>query len=249
MKVIFLGTGEAFDENNPNDSVLIIKDKTTLLLDCGYDIPKEIWKYNDDTEFLDYIFISHSHADHYFGLPPLLVRMWEDNRIKPINIICEKNVKKDIIKLLELGYQGFSQKFRFKINFILIETFKKININGLELDFADTIHSKYNLAIKITDNNKSVCYSGDGMFNENTVKLYKNSNLLIQETYLLDQEKIGHATINNTIKMAKENNIDCLALTHINRNLRKDDIKKIKDIIKKEKIKIIIPEPLEEILI
>jgi len=90
MKVIFLGTGEAFDENYLNNSSLVITGKTKLLLDCGMTTPYQLWKYNNDQNLLDAVYISHSHADHYFGLPALLVRMWEEKRKKPITVFSQK---------------------------------------------------------------------------------------------------------------------------------------------------------------
>ena len=94
MKVIFLGVGEAFDENNPNNSHLVLSGKTSLLLDCGFVVPYQLWKYNNDQSFLDGVYITHPHADHYFGLPALLVRMSEEKRTRQFTIICQKGFKK-----------------------------------------------------------------------------------------------------------------------------------------------------------
>ncbi len=41
MKIIFLGVGEAFDENLPNNSQLVMSGKTNLLLDCGFTVPQQ----------------------------------------------------------------------------------------------------------------------------------------------------------------------------------------------------------------
>ncbi|MBU1973994.1 MAG: ribonuclease Z, partial [Nanoarchaeota archaeon] len=130
MRVVFLGVGEAFDENNPNNAHLILS-KTKLLLDCGYSVPVQLWKYNSNQSFLDAVYISHRHADHYFGICPLLTRMWEEKRSKPLTIICQKGLKKVIIKLLEIGYPGFPKKFKFKINFIEVKSGQTINFKEL----------------------------------------------------------------------------------------------------------------------
>lgn len=148
MKIIFLGTGEAFDENNLNNSSLVETKKTKLLLDCGGTVPFELWKYNNDQSFLDAIFVSHGHADHYFGLPSLFVRMWEEKRTKPLTIICQKGLEKDIKKIMELGYKGISSLFKFELKFIGVNPDQKIKFNDLNLSFAETKHSKKNFSDK-----------------------------------------------------------------------------------------------------
>jgi len=241
MKIIFLGTGEALDENNPNNSCLVLSKKTKLLLDCGLTTPYQLWKYNNNQNLLDVVYISHLHSDHSFGLPALVMRMWEEGRRKkPLTIICQEDI---LEKFMEFGYKGFLKKFKFKINYKKAEAEKKIKFKDLELFFAETRHSRKNLAIKINNGNKSVCYSGDGMFIKETERLYRGSDLLIQETYLYDKKIIEHSSIVDAIKMAEENNIKCLALTHINRNLR-PKIKK-KNLFSR-KVKIIIPKTFAE---
>ncbi len=185
MKVVFLGVGEAFDENCPNNLVLILSDQTKLLLDCGYSHP-QIWKYNSDKDFLDAIFVSHCHADHYFGLPAVFLRMWEDGRKKPLRLICQKGFRKIIEDMLEIAYLGFSRKFQFNINYMEVSSGESLKLDDLTLSFAPTTHSLANLAVKVSDGKHSACYSGDGMFNEQTEGLYQCSDLVIQETYSLE---------------------------------------------------------------
>lgn len=246
MKIKFLGVGEAFDENIPNNSHLLITDSTKLLLDCGYSIPQQYWKLDNNFDFLDAIWISHKHADHFFGLPILLMRMWEEGRTRQITIICQKELVGFFKDFTEIAYSGFSAKFKYDINFIGVEAGQTIKLNDSDLSFAPTVHSIENLAIKISDGKNSYCYSGDGQFIEDTIKLYKDCDLVIQETYLYDEKKIGHACITDSIEMAEKNNVKCLALTHLQRDFRKNDLPKIKDKIKSDKVKIIIPEPFDE---
>ncbi len=241
MKVIFLGTGEAFDENMPNNSVLVISDKTNLLLDCGCTTPTQLWKFNNDQSFLDAVYISHTHADHYFGIPALLYRMKEEGRKKALTIICQNT--KTIKDIVNYGYKNLYSKLGFEINFMKVEEEQTIQFNDLKLLFAPTAHSISNFAIKIDDNKKSLCYSGDGGFNEKTEELYKNSDLVIHEAYLYDEKREGHACMIDLIKMAERSNVKCLALTHIHRDLRKELNKKN---ISSKKVKVIIPKPFDK---
>jgi ribonuclease BN (tRNA processing enzyme) len=246
MKIVFLGVGEAFDENNSNNSSLVVSKGAKFLLDCGATAPFELWKYNNDQNLLDAIYISHTHADHYFGLPSLLVRMWEEKRTKPLTIICQKGLKKDIKQIMKLGYDGSAYLFKFKLNFIEVKPGQVIKFRDLKLSFAPTKHSKKNLAIKVSNEKKSICYSGDGTFTKKTEELYKDSDLVIHEAYLYDKKTIGHGQIKDLIKMAERNNIKCLALTHINRELRKKLNRKK---ISSKKVKIIIPKGRDRIQI
>jgi ribonuclease BN (tRNA processing enzyme) len=245
MKVIFLGVGEACDEALPNNSHLILSD-TIFLLDCGYSAAVQLWRYNPDPSFLDAIYITHRHADHYFGIPALLVRMWEEKRTKPLTIICQRGLKNLTQELIEYGYQGLFNKLAFPIDFREVDEHQSITLNELKLGFATTRHSVKNLAIRVSDGENTICYSGDGMFNEETEELYKGADLVIHETYLSHQQTPGHASVDDVIDMAKRNHIKCLALTHLQRTLRKRLKTYLESKISQEKLKIIIPEPLEE---
>ncbi len=249
MKIVFLGVGEAFDENLPNNSQLIMSGKTNLLLDCGFTVPQQIWKYskdkNLDKDLIDAIYISHQHGDHFCGLPALLLRLWEEGRKKCLTIICQKNFKEKFREFMEFTYFGFIDKFKYKINLIEAKEGKDIKFNDLNLSFEKTIHSAENLAIKIKDKENIFCYSGDGAPREGS-GFYKNTDLVILETYLYNTEKFGHSTIIGAIKFAERNSVKCLALTHINRDFRKNELPNLRDKITSEKIKIIIPELVEE---
>jgi ribonuclease BN (tRNA processing enzyme) len=246
MKIIFLGVGEAFDENYPNNSVLVSTEKTKILLDCGFNIPQQLWKFNPDPNFLDAIYISHQHADHFFGLPALLLRMWEGGRERDLTIICQKEMKESFRDFMEYAYKGFMDKFKYKINLIESKDGGYIKFQDLDFSFEETVHSGKNLAVKITDRSANFSFSGDGSPVAGS-DFYKNLDLLTLETYLYDKEIIGHSSIKSAIAFAEKNNVKCLALTHMNRDFRKNELPALRDQIKSEKVKIIIPEPLEKI--
>ena len=238
MKIVFLGVGEAFDEEQPNSSILLIN-KTKLLLDCGFRVPYQLWKYNKDQSFLDGVYISHFHADHYFGLQALLIRMVEEKRTKPFTIISQKGSKDVITKIMDLAYKGCLDTLTYELNFI--ETEDKIKFNELELSFAQGQHFVKDIAVRITDNDKTICYSGDTKVSDKVIELAKGCDLLIHEAYFYDEPYIYdrnfHTAIVDLIEKTKE--FKLIALTHINR-----DIRKKLDINNKN---IIIPKTFDEI--
>ncbi len=248
MEIVFLGVGSAFDQNQQNTSCLI-NSKTKLLLDCGFSAFNNLFKFNPSPNFLDAIYISHCHADHYFGIPPLLIKMIYEGRTKDFTFICKKEFIKKIKKLIELGYPKSLKKAPFKVNFLEIKENYELNFNELILSIAKTDHSINNYAIKIRKGKKSVCYSGDGNFNEKTRKLYRNSNLVICESYYFEKQTNDHAIVVDLIKMADVEKIKILALVHLEQQFRKNNLRKLKTYLSKQKTKVIVPKVFDTITI
>src|SRR5947209_3072303 len=112
MRIVLLGSGEAFDETLGNTSALVISDSVVLI---------------------DAIYISHGHADHYFGLPALLTRMWEEGRKKPLTLVSQEQVLHQIGQLLELGYAGLRTRFAFPIDSIEVSPAGEVSYREFRL--------------------------------------------------------------------------------------------------------------------
>ena len=245
MKVIFLGNGEAFDERYPNHSHLVFSGETVLMLDCGDSAVRQLWKYTKDHSLIDALYITHRHSDHLFGIPALLGRMLEEGRKKDLTIICSEQLKADVERLTEHAYFGIDS-YGFKINFVIAEDGKSVKFNNLKLSFAKTGHTAYNLAIRIDDGEKIVCYSGDGPSDENTEKIYRDADILMHECYMFDKRFPGHVAAVDVFEMAKRNNVKCLALSHFKRAFNDETRKRVKEAISGTGLNIIMPEPLQE---
>jgi ribonuclease Z len=247
MKIIFLGVGEAFDENEPNTSILVLSDKN-LLLDCGYSIPPQLWKYDSSPNLLDAIFVSHPHADHYFGIPALVVRMKEEKRSKSLGIICRKGLKDLISQMIsDYAYPNASDDLGFSLKFMEVDDTSQVQVGNLKLLFGYTNHSIPNLAIQLKEDSKTVCYSGDGSLTDATKRLYAGCNLLIHETYQVSKRMFGHGCLSDVIDFAERNNIGTIAPVHICRKVRAHDLGKIKALCEERSQNYILPVPFQEI--
>ncbi len=221
MRIVLLGAGEAFDETLGNTSALVVNE-STILLDCGYAAPFQVWRYNPSPDLIDAIYITHAHADHYFGLPPLLVRMWEEGRKKPLTLITQKPAIEQFWQLLDLGYTGMRSRFQFPIETLQVSKGHEVSYREFRLRFAPGQHSVTNLAVRMETGGKSFCYSGDGMFTDEGRKLYSGADLLLHEAWKFEPSKV-HGDIPSVIAMAEEASVKHLILTHIQRSVRKHD--------------------------
>ncbi len=215
MKITFLGTGEAFDENHPSIS-FIVEGKKTLLVDCGYSVPAQYWKYGKD---VDAIYVSHFHSDHYFGIVPLLIRMVEEKRKKPLLIIGPREIKEKIMHLAGWGYKGI-WKDMLQIKFIVAKQGKRIKFEDFSFTFAKTKHPVENNAIRIQQGKKVLCYSGDGIITAASKKLFIGCDVLIHESQWLDKNDFQHSSIKDLIKLKQELKLKRVYAVHTHRSLR-----------------------------
>ncbi|MBW1716457.1 MAG: ribonuclease Z [Deltaproteobacteria bacterium] len=248
IEVIFLGVGEAFDEELPNTSILIRCEvgtsPVTLLLDCGFTAPPQFWREVPEVDVLDGIWISHFHGDHSLGLPALLVRFWEEGRSKVLTLLGQKGIDSFTRKSLDLAYPGFYEKLEFPIRFLEVEPKKDVEIFGLTLQAAENSHSQRDLALRIDAQQKSIYYSGDGKPTPESMDLAKGSQLIIHEAFHMESEVPGHGTVTGSIDMAKRCEASNLALVHIQRKVRRqviDRMEQFKDLA--GSLNVMVPEP------
>ena len=236
IEILFVGTREAFCNDRINTSIFIHSFAGNILLDCGYSIPftlsNEIRKkYSLSLNDIDVIYISHFHGDHTLGLPPILLRMKEEGRKKPLFILGQLGIKRYIDILVGLSYKNILDNVHRGYEIIV----KEINIDvafnfndKINFSFCETNHSIRNLAVCLNfANQRKICYSGDGNITSKLLGFYDGASLLIHEAFSFEEKKEGHAEIISLVNNLKSLNIEKIALTHIKREYRGKKIRNI----------------------
>lgn len=227
MRATILGCGEAFDESLANTSVLLSAAGANILFDCGYSVPPQVWKTLPGAEAVDLIYISHPHADHYFGLPALLGRMWEDGRTRPLAILTQPAVIGSIRELLEFGYRGLPSQFQFAIEFLPAAAERPVETHGVVFRFAPTSHPAPNLAVRVECGGAAFCYSGDGMFTPESRRLFSGADVLVHEAFSFEP-MASHADIGGVLAMARQEGVRRTALVHVSRSVRRPESVRIR---------------------
>ncbi|HEY4208376.1 MAG TPA: ribonuclease Z [Puia sp.] len=99
LAVTILGNNSALPafDRHPTAQVVTMEDQI-FLVDCGEGTQMQMAKYKIRRSKINYIFISHLHGDHYFGLIGLLTSMGLLGRTQDMHIYAPP-VLKDIIEL------------------------------------------------------------------------------------------------------------------------------------------------------
>ena len=192
----FLGTGEAFDTGLPHTSMLLRTPGTSLLLDCGALVPPRLWQeMAGDRRSLDAVWISHLHADHAFGIPALLGRMWEEGRQDAITVLGAEGIAARALALLDQGYPGIRERLAFDVREVAVEPGAPVPFRDLRLRSAPTRHSLRNLAVRIElAGGGAVTYSGDGAPTEQSRDLGAGA-WWVHECFTPSEAPTGHADL------------------------------------------------------
>src|SRR5579871_6808176 len=114
MRLITLGTGNAFAEGSRFHSATIVKaGRKTLLVDCGPCIMPALNRAGITSDEIDAVLITHFHGDHIGGVPLLLLDCrFRSRRTRPLLILGPRRCKAHLEALTKLMYRELVGKRR-----------------------------------------------------------------------------------------------------------------------------------------
>jgi len=211
MKITFLGTNGWYDTPTGNTICTLVETKKyNLVLDAGNGIYKLENYFNPQKPVL--LFISHPHIDHIEGLHILC----KFRKMISLDIYCYEKYYKDIFNFA-------NQPFTVPLEKIKVQPTKLhgLTLGKHQLPFPMTVklltHSADSIGYRLEIDGKIVSYCADTSICTNDRLLAQNSDLLIHECSYTKEKNDGgwgHASPEETAKMALENNVRQLILTH-----------------------------------
>ncbi len=232
MEVHFLGVGEACDSRHGNTSALVTAGDCKMLLDCGFSVPHRFFGLCKDPDCLEYIWISHFHGDHFFGLPLLLLRFWDMGRTRPLQLIGRQGLQEKTMTALELAYPGFAKKLSFPLQFHTMQPDFVLELEPLKLQATPTNHSQANLGLLIDDGRNRLYYSGDGRPTAGVFRLAHGCDLALHEAFTWEDSIPNHGSVTGCLQLMEKAEIKQLALLHIERKTRRNRQDAFKKLLK-----------------
>jgi ribonuclease Z len=118
LAVTILGNNSALPayDRHPTSQVVTLDDNL-FLVDCGEGTQQQLAKYRIRWSRINYIFISHLHGDHYFGLPGFLHSMGLLHREHDLHLFAPAPLQ----KILDLQLEAASNLLPYPLHFYPLE--------------------------------------------------------------------------------------------------------------------------------
>ncbi len=208
MRITCLGTGTMGSITRGNQSILV----DDILLDIGSGVVKKIESMKIYTKSINYLIITHSHADHFVDLPNFLIgrNIRKENK-NTLKIICGKGIKEKVIKLFELCFgDGVKNKYKnfeesYNVKFIELENEQTYQDEHIKITAYDLEHGtcKPILGFTIEKEEKILGYATDTSLCENVKKICEKSQIAFLDSTNTVPTRM-HMGVNEVEEIAKQ---------------------------------------------
>lgn len=250
MKITILGSGSFFvDSKHSAPAYLLEVDNKNILLDCGPGTQNQLAKINLDPLDIDYIFVTHFHADHTSDLFAIISRFY----------INYKNYGGKLKKLVVCGPKGIADFVKniaetYLLEFVLeypalefIEFSEKIELDNVVIKPIKVEHLGIDaFALRTESEGKIFTYTGDAILSKGVMDASKDVNLLITDCATpKDKQPSAHLSTTQVGEMCRDNNVKKVILSHqVPPGYNVDMVGQVKEIFSGE---VILAEDLMEI--
>jgi ribonuclease Z len=148
LNVTFLGTAGSLPtpERNPS-AILINREGEMMLFDCAEGTQRQMMRARTGMMRLNYIFLTHLHADHILGIPGLLETMAFQGRTNPITIAGPIHT----VRLVECFKSVCYFSRNFPVQAIELTPGDVLKMNGCQVRAISTNHSVPSLGYSLEE--------------------------------------------------------------------------------------------------
>lgn len=220
MKVVFVGTSDAFGAGGRRQSAIFVEtDRGGLLLDCAPATTSGLASLGIERSAIDAIVVSHFHADHFAGLPQfLLAATYEDRRRDPLWIAGPPGVQQRLHAVGDaMGYGLAGRDLPFPLRFVELATDRAIEAGPARIAAFATHHQLETKphGFRVEADRHTIAYTGDTGWFEDLPSRLHGADLAISECTFFDASFEYHLDYETLSARADRFACGRLLLTHL----------------------------------
>jgi ribonuclease BN (tRNA processing enzyme) len=218
IDLTFIGTGNAFAPTRYWSSFLA---NDRYLFDAPPTLLAHLKKLGKSPNDIEVVFISHFHADHFFGLPFLFLE-WAElaPRTKDLTIVGPPGITKRVESLTDLAFSNvFRKRDRgFALNFVEATDGKTGEVSGCSWLARRVTHvpDLECFAFRVQCEAGTVSYSGDSVMCDALVPIADKSDVFVCECSCWGENCGPHLNPKNILDLRAQISPETtMVLTHI----------------------------------
>ena len=220
-----IGTSDAFGAGGRRQSAYLLRAPAgTVLLDCGGSTASGLAALGIERDELDAILVTHFHADHFGGIPLLLLGAhYVDRRRRPLHIAGPRGVEKRVLEVARaLGHPLEEHRLGFAVTFQEIPVGETHEVGPVQVRSFATFHSPDSKphGLVVSAANRRVAYSGDTGWFDALPGEVNGADLFLCECTQVEREFEYHLSLDELAERSREFDCGRLVLTHLGAEMR-----------------------------
>lgn len=181
LDLLFLGSGNAFAAEGRAFSSFLLNGR--YLFDCGPTVLQQLRKAGISSRDIEAVFVSHFHADHFFGLPFLMLDARYGGRTEDLTIVGPPGIEERTRRLLEIGYPNLVESAGYQRRYVEANDGCSASVAGLEFVASRVQHVEELecFAFRVETEGRSLVYSGDTTLCEGLLRLVQGADVIVTE--------------------------------------------------------------------
>lgn len=218
-EVIFVGTSDAFGAGGRRQAALLVRsEEGNTLLDCAPTTVSGLHAVGIARESIDAVAISHFHADHFAGVPQLLLAaQFEDQRSRPLVIGGPRGVEARIADAARAMGHNLSRPLGFPVHYVEWDQGSETVVGPLSIETFATRHQEETCphALIARSAGKTLVYSGDTGWFDDLPERVRDADLFVCECTFFEREFEFHLNYRTLRERRDEFACRRMVLTHL----------------------------------
>jgi ribonuclease BN (tRNA processing enzyme) len=218
IRLTVLGCGDAFGSGGRLQTCFHVRAPgLSFLIDCGATAAIGLRRSGLDTRDVEAVFLTHYHADHFAGLPFLLIEARISGRTAPLTVAGPPGLRDRLEAATHSLFPGSRLELPFELRLIEYDAARPASVGPAEVSALPVIHAPETRphALRIEVAGRVIAFSGDTEWTPALLDVARGADLFLCECSSLHAPvptHLDHATL-----QVHRSALECrrLVLTHM----------------------------------
>ena len=221
MRLRFIGSGDAFGSGGRlNTCFHVTGERVNFLIDCGASSLIGLKSQAVALNAIQAIFITHFHADHFGGIPFLILdAQFFAKRSQPLAIVGPQGLERWYERVMETSFPGSSKtQARFALSLIEMRAGEAKSVAGVQVNAFQAHHGAPGgpfFSYRLEAEGRTMAYTGDTEWTDALIACAADVDLFVAEAYFFDKKVKLHLDLATLAEKLPRIQAKRLILTHM----------------------------------